>query len=75
MQRTLIWDVPTCLFHWIVASSFVDAWLTTESYRRLAVHVFLGFLMLGLIAFRVAWAWSVPITPALRRSGTGRARH
>ncbi len=55
MQRTLIWDVPTRLFHWTLASSFVGAWLTTGSDRWLAVHVFLGYLMLGLIAFRVVW--------------------
>jgi cytochrome b len=55
MQRTLIWDVPTRLFHWTLASSFVGAWLTTGSDRWLAVHVFLGYLMLALIGFRVIW--------------------
>ena len=55
MQRTLIWDVPTRLFHWTLALSFALAWLTTESDRWLAVHVFLGYLMMGLIGFRVIW--------------------
>lgn len=55
MQRTLIWDLPTRLFHWTLALSFVGAWLTTESDQWLSVHVFLGYLMLGLVVFRVIW--------------------
>lgn len=55
MQRTLIWDLPTRLFHWALASSFVVAWLTSEGDRWLSVHVFAGYLMLGLVAFRVLW--------------------
>lgn len=55
MLRTLIWDVPTRLFHWTLALSFVGAWLTSESDEWLSVHVFLGYLMLGLVGFRVVW--------------------
>jgi cytochrome b len=55
MQRILIWDVPTRLFHWALASSFVGAWFTSESDQWLGVHVFLGYLMLGLVGFRVIW--------------------
>lgn len=55
MQRILIWDIPTRLFHWTLASSFAGAWLTAESDQWLGVHVFLGYLMLGLVVFRVLW--------------------
>ena len=55
MQRILIWDLPTRLFHWVLALSFAGAWLTSESDRWLSVHVFLGYQMLGLVMFRVAW--------------------
>ena len=55
MQRTLIWDAPTRLFHWALALSFLGAWLTTDSDQWLSVHVFLGYLMLGLVGFRVIW--------------------
>jgi cytochrome b len=58
MQRTLIWDLPTRLFHWTLASSFALAWLTSESDRWLPVHVFLGYLMLGLVGFRVIWGFA-----------------
>ena len=55
MQRILIWDIPTRVFHWALALSFAGAWLTSESDRWLSVHVFLGYQMLGLVAFRVVW--------------------
>ncbi len=58
MQRTLIWDVPTRLFHWTLASSFAIAWLTSEGDQWLAIHVFTGYLMLGLVAFRVVWGFA-----------------
>jgi cytochrome b len=55
MQRILIWDLPTRLFHWTLALCFAGAWLTSESDPWLGVHVFLGYLMLGLVVFRVIW--------------------
>jgi cytochrome b len=32
-------------------------WLTSLSDRWLSIHVFLGYLMLGLIAWRLLWGW------------------
>jgi cytochrome b len=55
MRRILIWDVPTRLFHWTLVASFIGVWLTSESDRWLSVHVFLGYLILGLVGFRIIW--------------------
>lgn len=55
MKRILIWDIPTRLFHWLLATSFVVAWLSSESDQWLSVHTFFGYLMLGLIGFRLIW--------------------
>ena len=55
MRPVLVWDLPTRLFHWSLAASFVGAWLTSESDTWLSVHVFLGYLMLGLVGFRLVW--------------------
>lgn len=55
MKRLLIWDLPTRLFHWTLALSFAGAWLTSDADPWLAVHVFLGELMLGLVGFRLLW--------------------
>ncbi|MBI4938675.1 MAG: cytochrome b/b6 domain-containing protein [Nitrosomonadales bacterium] len=55
MKRVLVWDVPTRLFHWLFATSFAIAWLTSENDQWLSVHTFFGYLMLGLIGFRLIW--------------------
>jgi cytochrome b len=55
MQRILVWDLPTRLFHWLTAASFAGAWLTAESERWRNVHVALGYTFAGLIAFRLLW--------------------
>lgn len=53
--KILIWDIPTRLFHWLMALSFTGAWLTAESERYQDLHVMLGYSFLGLIAFRLVW--------------------
>jgi len=55
MKSVLVWDVPTRLFHWLLAASFVGAWVTAESDEWLPVHTFLGYLMFALIGFRAIW--------------------
>lgn len=54
-QRILVWDLPTRLFHWLLAASFAGAWLTAESERWRDVHVTLGYTFAALIAFRLVW--------------------
>jgi cytochrome b len=54
-SRVLVWDVPTRVFHWLLALSFAGAFLTAESERYRDVHVMLGYTVLGLVAFRLVW--------------------
>ncbi len=54
-MRILVWDLPTRLFHWLLAGSFAGAYLTAESETFRGVHLTLGFIMFGLIAFRLFW--------------------
>lgn len=54
-QRILVWDVPTRVFHWLLALSFCGAYLTAESERYRDIHVVLGYTLLGLIGFRLLW--------------------
>ena len=56
-ERILVWDLPTRLFHWLLASTFAGAWLTADSERWIDVHVALGYIFAGLIAFRVLWGF------------------
>lgn len=53
--RILVWDLPTRLFHWTLALSFLGAFLTAESERWRDVHEGLGYTMLGLLVFRMVW--------------------
>lgn len=57
MSRTkiLVWDVPTRVFHWLLAVSFAGAYLTAESESWRLAHVMLGYTFGGLILFRLAW--------------------
>lgn len=57
LQRVLVWDVPTRVFHWTLALSFVGAYLTAESERYRDIHLALGYLLLGMIAFRLVWGF------------------
>lgn len=57
IQRVLVWDVPTRVFHWLLVASFVGAYLTAESERYRDIHVMLGYTLLGLISFRVLWGF------------------
>jgi len=54
-MKILVWDLPTRAFHWLLAVSFTGASLTAESERLRDVHVSFGYMMLGLIAFRILW--------------------
>lgn len=56
-MKILVWDLPTRLFHWLLALSFALAYLSAEKGNWLEVHVFSGYLMLGLLAFRLAWGF------------------
>jgi cytochrome b len=56
-QRILVWDLPTRLFHWLLAATFAGAWLTAESERWINVHATLGYTFAGLIAFRLVWGF------------------
>jgi len=55
MNKILVWDLPTRAFHWLLAGSFLGAFLTAESERYRDIHVALGYTVFGLVAFRVLW--------------------
>lgn len=50
-----VWDLPTRVFHWLLAASFAGAYLTSESERLQNIHVMLGYTVAGLIGFRLVW--------------------
>jgi len=56
-HRVLVWDVPTRVFHWLLALSFAGAYLTAESELDRDIHVVLGYTLLGLLVFRLLWGF------------------
>ena len=48
-------DAPTRVYHWLLALSFLGAYLTGDGERLRALHVTLGYTMAGLILFRLVY--------------------
>ena len=59
-------DAPTRMFHWLFALSFVGAYATAESESWRALHVTLGYTLVGLLIFRVGYSLLGP-----RQAGLG----
>lgn len=53
--RTLVWDAPVRVFHWLMVASFAVAWLSADSERWKLAHITAGYTMAGLVAFRILW--------------------
>lgn len=54
-NKIMVWDFPTRTFHWLLALSFVGAFITGDSERYREIHLLLGYTMLALIGFRLVW--------------------
>jgi cytochrome b len=55
--RPLIWDLPTRVFHWALAGSFLGAHLLAEEDGSRSLHVMFGYTVAGLLAFRLLWGF------------------
>lgn len=48
-----VWDLPLRIFHWLLVAGFFVAYLTEDDL--LTVHVWAGYLVAGLLLFRLVW--------------------
>ena len=48
-----VWDLPLRVFHWLLVAGFFIAYLTED--ELLTVHVWAGYLVTGLLVFRLIW--------------------
>ncbi|MEM7081397.1 MAG: cytochrome b/b6 domain-containing protein [Pseudomonadota bacterium] len=54
----LVWDLPTRLFHWLLALSLLASYVTAKiGYDARQLHLWLGYWMIGLLAFRIVWGF------------------
>ncbi|MEY4294499.1 MAG: hypothetical protein RLY82_187 [Pseudomonadota bacterium] len=51
----LVWDRIVRLGHWLLATSFIVAYLSAESERWRLVHVISGCLVFAAVTLRVLW--------------------
>ncbi len=58
MQRTYVWDPLVRLFHWALAVGFLADIFIIEGDARL--HDLVGYIVMGLIGFRVIWGFIGP---------------
>jgi cytochrome b len=54
--RTLVWGPLVRLFHWLLVVAFFTAYLT-EAEEAGSLHVQAGYLVLGLVVFRILWGF------------------
>ena len=60
-RRILVWDLPVRLFHWLLASSFLGAFVIAnfvdDESSLFALHMLLGGVMAFMIVLRVVWGF------------------
>ena len=50
-----VWDLPLRIFHWLLVISLFTAYFTEDNF--LTVHVWAGYLIAGLLVFRLKWGF------------------
>ena len=61
MKHILVWDLPTRLFHWLLAGSFIAAFtianVVDDESNLFALHMLLGAVMTLMVLLRVVWGF------------------
>lgn len=57
-EQVRVWDPLVRLFHWSLVAAFATAFIVEDDL--LGVHVWAGYLVLGLIAVRLVWGFVGP---------------
>ena len=56
MQKIVVWDVPTRLFHWLTAILVAAAYATWR-VNWMDWHAYAGYALLALVVFRLLWGF------------------
>ncbi|MBP6189276.1 MAG: cytochrome b/b6 domain-containing protein [Azonexus sp.] len=58
-QRIRLWDLPTRLFHWLLALCVIAALVSGQIGGKLIdLHGKIGLAIVGLVAFRIVWGFA-----------------
>lgn len=52
-NKVRVWDPFVRVFHWMLVLAFAVSYLTEDDYTN--VHVYSGYLILGLVSLRLLW--------------------
>jgi cytochrome b len=52
-ETVRVWDPAVRIFHWALVAAFLTAWVSAEESD--SVHEAAGYVVAGLVAFRVIW--------------------
>ena len=55
-MKVPIWDLPTRMFHWVLAGLVGFSWWTAETHRD-DLHIWSGVAILTLLIFRILWGF------------------
>ena len=57
-RKVRIWDLPTRVFHWLLAACVIGAFVTIKAGGLWTeYHMLFGYAVLGLILFRIVWGF------------------
>lgn len=61
VERIRVWDLPLRIFHWLLAFSVIAGWLLGQfGPAQMKLHFWLGYMVVGLLVFRVIWGFVGP---------------
>jgi cytochrome b len=62
MNRILVWDLPSRIFHWLIVAGFavaiVLAEVASDKSPLFDAHMLIGLALLPLLLFRVVWGFT-----------------
>lgn len=53
-RRVRVWDLPTRLFHWALATTLVGSWIT-NAQNEMTLHMYCGYVAATLVVWRILW--------------------
>lgn len=58
LQKVMVWDVSTRLFHWTLVLLMILQWWTAEQTATMTWHMWGGYIVLALVLFRLIWGFT-----------------
>ncbi|MDT8448275.1 MAG: cytochrome b/b6 domain-containing protein [bacterium] len=56
-MKVKVWDLPTRVFHWLLALCVGGAFLSSLNESALTLHIYFGEFVLGLVVFRLGYGF------------------